>query len=844
MEAFMKQALPIFCAFLCTLWPLEAWSASVLDIPMDAPEDAVMASPAEVRSMLDWASAVWTGNRPADRQPLVRVEVRRQDHSVLRFGQSCIETPIRIGQREFQHGLGTHANSELVLHLPRGAKAFQAWVGIDNNSDTGGQRGSVQFVIVAGGGELFRSATRRGNDEPLPVRVDLPPDTPELVLKVDGTADGVAHDQADWADAQVELEDGSVVWADEDRQGFLSPALPFSFIYDGVNSADLLNKWARTSDTRDDRNRIVHVVHWTDPGAGLRVTATVTAFKRYPAAEWVLEFENTGTNDTPILENIQALDAELRTGYFRKPAVLHQISGDVCGEQSFLPRETSLELAKPVVFAPVGGRSSNQTFPFFNLQYGDEGLITAIGWSGQWSASLLRSDRGPTRLRAGLEKTHLRLHPGERIRSPRILVMTWKGDRMLAHNRFRRLLLFEYVPKQDGRPIRMPVALQCFDRYSSSRPEWSTEAGQIRAVQAADQLGFDTHWFDAAWFEGGFPNGVGNWFCKPKEFPRGLKPVSAACRERGLKFLVWFEPERVAAGTQIAREHPDFVFGGAQGGLFKLSDATARHWLADLLSTRISEFGLDCYRNDFNMDPLAFWRAADSPDRQGITEIRYVEGQYALWDELRARHPGLYIDNCSSGGRRIDLETLTRSLPLWRSDTGCAPGHADWDQTQAVGLGLYVPLFTACAWEDRAYVLRSAATAGIIGQFDYLAENFSTEQARAAMAEAKDNRKFWYGDFYPLTPARVGTDAWAAWQLHRSDLHAGIVLAFRRGECPYPVLQADLHAIRTDASYRVEIINEARAREERTVNGRELLSGFELNLPHKATSLLIRYAEL
>ncbi len=96
----------------------------------------------------------------------------------------------------------------------------------------------------------------------------------------------------------------------------------------------------------------------------------------------------------------------------------------------------------------------------------------------------------------------------------------------------------------------------------------------------------------------------------------------------GLKFIVWFEPERVAPGTQIAREHPEFVFGGEKGGLFKLSDPAARRWLADLLSRRITEFGIDTYRNDFNIDPLGFWRQADAPDRQGFTEIRYVEGPY------------------------------------------------------------------------------------------------------------------------------------------------------------------------------------------------------------------------
>jgi len=105
-------------------------------------------------------------------------------------------------------------------------------------------------------------------------------------------------------------------------------------------------------------------------------------------------------------------------------------------------------------------------------------------------------------------------------------------------------------------------------------------------------VGCDTHWLDAAWFEGGFPNGVGNWFCPPRNFPNGLKPLSDACHQMGLKFLLWFEPERVAPGTQIAREHPEFVFGGDKGGLFKLSDPAARRWLTDLLSRRITEFGL------------------------------------------------------------------------------------------------------------------------------------------------------------------------------------------------------------------------------------------------------------
>ena len=815
------------------------------DIPTDAPPDALMAAPEQIQELQDWVSAAFTGHKPPGREPAVRVELVRQDHSVLRFGQSCIDTPLKLGTREFKHGLGTHANSEIVLHLPDNAAEFRSSVGIDNNPDTGGLRGSVQFIVEIAGREVLRTPTLRGTNAPLEVKLPIPAGTRQITLKVDTTADGPAHDQADWADARILKANGEICWADDDRQPFLAAGAPFSFTCAGASSTVFLKDWERTAGTRETPSRLVHEVTWRDARTGLQVRATATAFKRYPAGEWVLEFGNNGTTDSPLIENIQALDVRLRTGYSRKPVHLHRLVGDVCGERSFLPTESELEAGHPLAFAPVGGRSSNGVFPFFNVQYGDdEGLITAIGWSGQWRATLERAPTGPTTLRADIEETSLKLHPGEKIRTARILVMPWKGDRIAAHNRFRRLMLFEYAPRQNGRPARLPIALQCYDRYVSARRDWGTEAVQLQAARAARDIGCDTHWLDAAWFEGGFPDGVGNWFCPADRFPHGLKPISDACHQMGLRFMVWFEPERVGAASQIAREHPEFVFGGRQGGLFKLNDPEARRWLTELLSQRIAEFGLDTYRNDFNLDPLDFWRQADPPDRRGITEIRYVEGLYALWDELRSRHPGLLIDNCASGGRRIDLETCSRSLPHWRSDTGCSPGHPDWNQTQTYGLGLYLPLFGACSWMPDAYELRSAATAGAICQFAVLDPNFSRSSARDAIGEIKQNQKFWYGDFYPLTSCALGPEALLAYQFHRSDLNAGIVLAFRRGQCPYPVLQTTLRGLEPGTTYQIELIDETRHQQVRVMKGKDLASDFELRLPQRATSLLVRYQPL
>jgi alpha-galactosidase len=814
-------------------------------VPTGASNDAVMAKPAEIAALAEWAALAFGDIQPAPQPGRIDVRSRRQDHAKLRFGLSCMETPLQIGSQPFVHGLGTHANSEIGVELPDGAKAFKALVGVDNNYDTQGTRGSVQLAVAIDGKEVFRSPTVRGGDAPLPVEVAIPEGSQELLLKVDTTDDGPAHDQSDWADARIVLTDGRTVYLDE---GYATPLLtaanpPFSFVYGGKPSLDLLKNWPRTFQSKELADRTEHRVAWTDPQSKLCVSAVVAVFKRYPAVDWVLSFENQGTSDTPILENIQAVDASLDTTSIRLAPVVHHLLGDVCNERSFQPQAAKIELGKDFRMAPSGGRSSNGAFPMFNVEYGGRGLIAAVGWSGQWAASVTRAAEGPTRLAAGMEQTHLLLHPGERIRSPRILVMGWQGDRQAAHNRWRRLLLHHYVPQQNGRPAQVPVFLQCFDRYSWTNPAWATETGQIEAAEFAHRLGFDVLWLDAAWFVGGFPNGVGNWFCKPKEFPHGLKPVADACHAKGMKFIAWFEPERVAAGTQIAKEHPEFVFGGQQGGLFKLNDPAARRWLADLLAQRIGEFGLDWYRNDFNIDPLSFWRRNDTPDRQGMTEIRYIEGLYAMWDEFRAKYPGLLIDNCASGGRRIDLEMCTRSIPLWRSDTNCSPGHPDWNQAQTLGLSLYLPLHTACSWMPDAYELRSAGTAGSICQWAYLDKNFPAEQAKALLAEIKENRKYWYGDFYPLASATADPAQFAAYQFHRADLNAGLVLAFRRAECNYAGLILGLQGLDPKARYSVEFIDNSLQKVVKPMTGEGLSTDLTLRIPRRGESLIIRYTQ-
>ncbi|HUT33425.1 MAG TPA: alpha-galactosidase [Planctomycetota bacterium] len=791
-----------------------------------------------------WVRAALLGEAARAAPAPPGLEVRRQDHGEFQFRQSVLKTPLQIGQKKYQHGLGTHSVSEIVVRLPQPAKRFEAEAGIDNNYDTKAEKGSVVFAVEAGGKEVFRSDVWRGSDGPLPVRVDLN-GASEFTLRVGDAGDGPGWDQSDWAEAFVMLENGDKVWLDEmkltGKAAGLSTAVPFSFVYGGKASAELLPTWKRSQARLPAKNGCeAHAVTWTDPATGLEVTAEVTLFDQFPAVEAMLRFRNTGRADTPILEKVLPLDLHVKVPD-KGEVILHHAHGSTCTATDFLPVDQPVAPKAAIDLAPSGGRSSNGRLPFFNLEWPGGGIVGAIGWSGQWALRLHRDEAGGVLIQGGQQTTHLKLHPGESIRTPRILLLLWQGDdRFAGHNLFRRLLMAHYLPRVSGELVTPPVTQNTWFTFGTGNDV--TEANQLDSIRRMAPLGVEVYWLDAGWFEGGWPSGVGSWVPRADAFPRGLKPLSDAAHKLGMKFIVWFEPERVHPASRIGREHPAFVLRRDGGdGLFNLGNPEARKWLTDWLSKCITEGGIDIYRNDFNIDPLPFWQAADAPDRKGMAEIRYVEGHLEMWDELIRRHPGLWIDTCASGGRRIDLETLTRSVPLWRSDTQCCGKPMPiWDQVQMAGLSLYVPFHTGGVWAFDPYHWRSIATTGVNLCPDARAKDFPTELAKAAIAEAKSLRPFYQGDYYPLLPITLDDSHWIAWQLHRPDLDAGFAVFFRRPQSPYTAAEVALRGLDPKATYELTFFPGYEPKGKKRSTGAELAQ-FTAEVPSAPASLLIRY---
>lgn len=464
----------------------------------------------------------------------------------------------------------------------------------------------------------------------------------------------------------------------------------------------------------------------------------------------------------------------------------------------------------------------------------------AVGWSGQWSVDVERvgASVGVT---AGQQTTHFRLHPGEEVRTPRIALLRWDGDDLMkGHNLFRQFVLNHVSPKVDGKLAVNPIAQNTWFTYNQGNEV--TEANQLEAINEMAKIGVEAYWLDAGWFKGGWPAGAGNWDPKEDAFPNGLKPLGDAAHKAGMKFVLWFEPERVVRTSPIFQSHREWVLeAGAGDCLFDLGNPEARKWLTQQFLERFHKWGVDVYRNDFNIDPLPFWQAKDTPDRQGISEIRYIEGLYQMWDDFLAGKPGLTIDNCASGGRRIDFEMIARSYPLWQSDTQCVVDCPPiQDQDQNLGLSLYVPLHSGGVWGFDPYRWRSIVTVGTSLCMDQKGPNYNREAAKKMIAEAKRLRPYLLGDYYPLLSTPKDQTAWVAWQYDRPDIGEGMAMAFRRAASPYSRAQLGLKAIDPKAKYELEWVD---GKKKQVLDGKAL-QGLEVEIAGKERSVLVVYRKL
>lgn len=636
---------------------------------------------------------------------------------------------------------------------------------------------------------------------------------------------------------------------------------PFSFVYDGKPSAQFIRKWkySASKGASDEAGTIKYLFTYTDPVTGLKVACRVTGFEEFGAVEWMLYFTNTSQRNSAMLTDVKVTDFGMEAG---KDAsfTLHHAVGSNGGRDDFWPLSTPVETDKSVYITPEGGRSSDHTgFPFMNLEASNgRGAIVAVGWTGNWYVDVSQQTPGTATLASGMKNMNLYLLPDETIRTPLVCMLFWQGeDRMVGHNTFRRFMLAHHSPKLNGRFAEYPFS----GGYSWGDPapcnEYCclTEDFALALTKRYAQFGIvpEVFWLDAGWYKGcGGPdftgknwyNTVGTWEVDEKRFPNGLKPLSEAAHEAGAKFMVWFEPERVAVGSQIAEEHPEWLLKRSNDPnnlLFDLGNPEALNWMCEHIGDLIEKNGIDYYRQDFNMHISPYWAEADEPDRVGIHEIRHVEGLYAYWDYLRERFPGLLIDNCAGGGRRLDLETMSRSAPLWRTDYSY--GEVNGYQCHTYGLNFYLPIHGTGLYKTDPYSVRSALGSAAVLNWKLNVLEGSIADMQQIIAQYKELRPYYYEDYCPLTgTARELTfdNAWLAYQMHRPSDQSGIVVAFRRKDNQQGSIRVRLRGVDPAKTYRVLNDNDGTVT---TRSGAELAEGIDLQIAEAPGSLLLRYSE-
>jgi alpha-galactosidase len=800
----------------------------------------------------------------------VMLELIRQDYEALEVNRSILKSPLVIGSRKFAHGLGTHSVSRIRVYSPEPIAEFSSWIGVDNNQRTAGGRGSVVFAVAGDGKDLYRSRVFIGGQEGQRIHVAAG-GARTLELKVDDAGDGPAYDHADWAEAAITTASGKVIPLHAAKLGCLPApfaSYPFSFTYGGKSSDQVLPAWQRSERrVRLDPDRAKLTTVWTDSRSGLKVAWDAVRYRDFPAVEWMLHFENAGLTDTPIVENVRALDLTIGAPQSAVvPYVLHGSKGGVPNPSQSMPETWIIDEHTPATIGSETGRSSTKNLPFFRLDAGGETYVAAIGWSGCWKADFVCRDNKRLRVTAGMEKTRFLLHPGERVRSPRILVLRWEGEAIESNSQFRQLIYKHYAARRAGKtPLPAIFCNTCFTRGGGWLNECNAE-NQISLIDAYAPLGLEALMTDAGWFTGGWPDGAGNWDARKDAYPQGMGPVAKAARDKGLIYGLWFEPERVVAGTGIHKQHPEWCLGAAAGpqGTYLLNfglPEVQRHFF-EIVKGYLDLPGLAVYRQDFNLDPLPYWRHNDAPDRQGITEMKYIEGLYAYWDRIAKTWPGCLMEECASGGHRMDLETLMRmhvhqKTDYWFDDQA--------DQTAIFGLSQFLPnnvIVAHLATLDR-YSFHSTMASSLCLGWIADARDFDSQRGKKLIDRYKQVRHLLVGAWYPLLACPNdygdlntrdadlwlwgGSDAarhrqphtqWVATQYHRPDLDEGMILAFRRPDSPYRAVEVSLRGIDPLAAYEVSWDSRGG---KTLLPGSKLLHGFEIVLPARRSSELVVY---
>ena len=191
-------------------------------------------------------------------------------------------------------------------------------------------------------------------------------------------------------------------------------------------------------------------------------------------------------------------------------------------------------------------------------------------------------------------------------------------------------------------------------------------------AEVAQDIGVERFVLDDGWFGSRRSDnaGLGDWQVSKDVWPEGLGPLIKKVKSCGMQFGLWFEGEMVNPDSDLYRNHPDWILKsgdrvppeGRRQLVLDLTNPEAYKYILDSVDKVLSEYEIDYIKWDHNrflLEPASAGAAAVHAQTLAI---------YAMFSELKKRHPGLEIESCASGGGRIDLGMAQIADRFWTSD--------------------------------------------------------------------------------------------------------------------------------------------------------------------------------
>jgi alpha-galactosidase len=213
---------------------------------------------------------------------------------------------------------------------------------------------------------------------------------------------------------------------------------------------------------------------------------------------------------------------------------------------------------------------------------------------------------------------------------------------------------------------RLPVI---FNDYMNTLMGDPTTGRLLPLVSAAARAGAEYFCIDSGWYAGldeGWWSSVGAWRPSATRFPNGITEVLGHITANGMVPGLWLEPEVVGIDSPVARSLPDDAFFQrdgirvAENGRYQLDlrhPAAVKH-LDEVIDFLVGDLGIGYLKLDYNISP------GSGTDTGGLAAGAGLLGanraQLDWLDAVLDRHPGLVIENCSSGAMRTDYALLSR----------------------------------------------------------------------------------------------------------------------------------------------------------------------------------------